>query len=70
MKCKCGSEQHLGLRKYWVTTRDIRVPLFVGSLKCPVCMKFNDAPNSNFYLLHTVSVVKTYSEKVANGKSL
>lgn len=69
MICKCGTEQLKELRAYWVNTDGVRVPLYVPSLKCPTCLTFNDAPYSNFYLLHTLNLMRVYAGKIASGKS-
>lgn len=70
MKCKCGSEQLTALRSYWINTDGVRIPLYVPSLKCPGCMTFDEAPYSNFYLLHTLNLTREYARKIASGKSV
>lgn len=70
MQCNCGSKQIQGVRKYFVNTSDFQIPFFVGCVKCPTCLKFNDSNLSDFYLLHTVQIVKTYADKIANAKKM
>lgn len=70
LKCQCGTEQFTALRQYSITKNGIIIPFFVGSFKCPTCLKFNNTPMIDFHLLHTVNLLDKFFVKVHNGRTM